>query len=135
MFILDAIIALPDDLASTPDSLQHKLTFKLEFTIKDVPDSFTGIVMEDGTGQLVLQHFNQPKGNKRKIITLKNKLVAGGFEKIKRALFAESRAEPLCLPLEVDTLKKRISGTPRAWNALFCPQLACTSWFSHTNKG
>jgi len=114
MFILKNIEVLSDDLLNLPDNMLHKLTFKLVFTIKDVPDTFTGIVFENASGEILLQHFNSPKGNKRKVITLKNKLVKGGFERIKRALFALAEGDSVSLPLEVKTLQKRVSGTPRA---------------------
>lgn len=114
MFILKKIEALPDDLLNLPDDMHHKLTFKLAFTIKDVPDTFTGIVFKNASGEILLQHFNNPKGNKRKVITLKNKLVKGGFEQIKRALFALAEGSSVSLPVEVKTLQKRVSGTPRA---------------------
>lgn len=116
MFVLNNIEALPDDLLNLPDDMLHKLTFKLEFTIKGVPDSFTGIVFENTQGELQLQHFNNPRGNKRKVITLKNKLAKGGFEQIKQVLLARARGEEPGLPLEVDTLQRRMTGTPRAGN-------------------
>jgi len=114
MFVLNAIETLPDDLQNLPEDMLHKLTFQVEFVIKGVPDTFTGIVFESTGGELQLQHFNNPRGNKRKVITLKNKLVKGGFEQIKQALFAKVQGEELGLPLEVDTLNKRMIGTPRA---------------------
>lgn len=95
MFVLNDIERLPDDLLNLPENTIHKLTFKAVNTIKEVPDSFTGIVYEDADGQLVLQYFNAPKGNVRKIITLKNKLPAGVFEGIKRLLFATSNGKKL----------------------------------------
>jgi len=116
MFVLNNIEALPDDLLNLPDNMVHKLTFKLEFTIKDVPDTFTGIVFEDSAGAFQLQHFNNPKGNKRKVITLKNKLPQSSFEQIKQALFATARGEAVSLPQHIEILKKRVSGTPRAGN-------------------
>jgi len=114
MFVLNDIEVLPDDLQNLPDNMRHRLSFKLIFTIKDVPDSFTGIVFEDAEGELQLQHFNNPKGNKRKVITLKNKLAKGSFEKIKLALFAKSRNETVAYPQELAILQRKISGTPRA---------------------
>jgi len=77
MFVLYDVETLPDDLQNLPDNATHKLSFKAVYTIKEVPDSFTGIVFEDIRGELVLRHFNAPKGNVRKIITLKNKLPNG----------------------------------------------------------
>ena len=116
MFVLIDIEAQPDDLLNLPDNMLHKLTFKLVFTIKDVPDTFTGIVFEDAQGELQLQHFNNPKGNKRKVITLKNKMAKGSFGQIKAALFAKSRGEDVNLPQQLEILQKRASGTPRAGN-------------------
>ena len=116
MFVLLNIEALPDDMQNLPDNMHHKLTFRLDFTIKDVPDTFTGIVFEDDQGTLQLQHFNNPKGNKRKVITLKNKLAKGSFDQIKITLFAKARGENFKLPQQLDILQRRISGTPRAEN-------------------
>lgn len=114
MFVLNSIDALSDDLPNLPDNMLHKLTFRLEFTIKDVSDTFTGIVFEDVQGALQLQHFNNPKGNKRKVITLKNKLAKGSFDQIRVTLFAKARGESVHLPQQLKILQKRISGTPRA---------------------
>ncbi len=113
MFILNSIEKLPDDLQNLPDNMTHELTFKLIFTIIGVPDSFTGIIYRDATGALQLEHFNNPKGNKRKVITLKNKLAKGGFEQIKQALFSTAGGENVSLPQQVKILKRRVSGTPR----------------------
>ncbi len=113
MFILIKIEALSDDVQNVPEGMFHKLTFKLEFTIEGVPDSFTGVVYADGAGELQLQHFNNPKGNKRKVITLKNKLAKGGFDKIRGALFSRVQGFEVSFPQQVETLKKRVSGTPR----------------------
>ena len=113
MFVLLDIEHLADDLQSLSAGKIHKLTFKVVFTIKDVPDTFTGIVYENSEGVLQVEHFNNPKGNKRKVITLKNKLPPGAFDKIKAYLYAVSRGETVSLPLELDILNKRISGTPR----------------------
>ena len=113
MFVLLDIEHLADDLQSLSADKIHKLTFKVVFTIKDVPDTFTGIVYENSAGKLQVEHFNNPKGNKRKVITLKNKLPSGAFDKIKAHLYAVSRGETVSLPLELDILNKRISGTPR----------------------
>ncbi|MCW8853657.1 MAG: hypothetical protein OQK72_03040 [Gammaproteobacteria bacterium] len=114
MFVLLDIETLPDDLQNLPDNTTHKLTFKVVFTIKDVPDSFTGIVFENSAGELQLEHFNNPKGNRRKIITLKNKLAAGAFDQIEQCLYAKSRGESVSYPVQLETLQKRVSGTPRA---------------------
>lgn len=116
MFVLLNIEALPDDLLNLPDNMLHKLTFRLEFTIKGVPDTFTGIVFQNADGELQLQHFNNPKGNKRKVITLKNKLAKGSFEKIKAAILAKAEEKTVELPFEVEVLQTRASGTPRAGN-------------------
>jgi len=114
MFVLNDIEVLADDLSNLPDNMLHKLTFKLLFTIKDVPDTFTGIVFENSEGELQLQHFNSPKGNKRKVITLKNKLAKGSFDAIRQALFAKSRGEAVIYPQVLEILQRRVSGTPRA---------------------
>jgi len=113
MFVLLDIEHLADDLQSLSPEKMHKLTFKVVFTIKDVPDTFTGIVYENTAGELQVEHFNNPRGNKRKVITLKNKLPPGAFDKIKAYLYALSRGETVNYPLQLETLKKRISGTPR----------------------
>ena len=113
MFVLLDIERLSDDLESLSAEKTHKLTFKVVFTIKDVPDTFTGIVYENTSGELQVEHFNNPKGNKRKIITLKNKLPAGAFDKVKDYLYAVSRGETVNYPLKLESLNKRISGTPR----------------------
>jgi len=104
MFVLFDIETLDDDLQNLPEDMQHKLTFKVVYTIKEVPDSFTGIVFEDTAGELQLQHFNAPRGNVRKIITLKNKLPAGVFDGLKQLLFAKSRGEDVTLPQDTETL-------------------------------
>ena len=114
MFVLLNIEALPDDLLNLPEGMSHKTTLKAVFTIKDVPDTFTGTVYEDASGELQLGHFNNPKGNKRKVITLKNKLPTGGFEPVKQYMLAVSRGESVSYPLKIETPNKRISGTPRA---------------------
>ena len=116
MFVLLNIEAQPDDLLNLPDNMLHKLTFKLGFTIKGVPDTFTGIVFENTSGELQLQHFNNPKGNKRKVITLKNKLEKGGFEQIKGAILEKAQGKGVELPINVGVLQGRASGTPRAGN-------------------
>lgn len=114
MFILLNIERLADDLESLPADSKHKLTFKAAFTIKGVPDTFTGSVFENSVGELEVAHFNNPKGNKRKVITLKNKLPPGAFNEVKKYLYAVSRGESVTYPLELSTLQKRVSGTPRA---------------------
>jgi hypothetical protein len=98
MFVLNEIQMLPDDQQSLAAGQQHLMTFKLLFTIKEVPDSFTGVVFRDAEGELGLAHFNHPKGNRRKIITLKNKLAAGVFDDIKQRLFARAQGETVELP-------------------------------------
>lgn len=108
MFVLYDIETLPDDLQNLPESMTHLLTFKAVYTIKEVPDSFTGIVFEDAKGELALQHFNAPKGNVRKIITLKNKLPSGVFDGIKQLLFAKSREEKITFPQQAEALKNLI---------------------------
>ena len=114
MFVLINIEALPDDLLNLTSNMKHRLSFKLVFTIKDVPDTFTGMVFENAVGELQLQHFNSPKGNKRKVITLKNKLAKGSFDKIKLALFAMARGEVVNYPQELAIVQRQVSGTPRA---------------------
>lgn len=104
MFVLSDIKTLPDDLQNLPENMLHKLTFKVIYTIKEVPDSFTGIVCADAAGDLQLQHFNAPRGNVRKIITLKNKLPAGVFDGLKQLLFAKSRGENVKFPQDTETL-------------------------------
>lgn len=113
MFILLDIENLKDDLQNLPANTLHKLTFKVVFTIKDVPDSFTGVIFEDTSGGLQIEHFNNPKGNKRKVITLKNKLAPGSFDRVKQSLFAKSRGEIVSYPQKLEILAKRVSGTPR----------------------
>ena len=114
MFVLLNIETLTDEPQNLPPDTPHKLVFKVVFTIKDVPDSFTGIVFENASAELQLEHFNLPKGNRRKIITLKNKLAPGAFDQIEQCLFATSRGESVAFPRQLDTLQKRVSGTPRA---------------------
>lgn len=112
MFVLNEIEVLPEELQNLPENTQHKMTFKVIFTIRDVPDTFTGLVYEDAEGQLGLHHYNQPRGNVRKIITLKNKLAEGSFEGIKQQVFAKSRGEDLSLPqqFELKPLRSRRPG-------------------------
>jgi len=107
MFELNEIEVLADDVESLAPGMQHKLTFKAFFTIKEVPDTFTGTVCLDEQGELSLQHFNNPKGNKRKIITLKNKLPSGVFDGVKKILFAKAGGQNVDLPLDLDALKSR----------------------------
>lgn len=107
MFILLDIETLEDDLANLPANTTHKLTFKAKYTINDVPDSFTGIIFEDQSGELSLEHFNNPKGNRRKIITLQNKLAPGAYDKIKQCLFAKSRGETIAYPQEFEAINQR----------------------------
>ena len=70
-----------------------------------MPDSFTGIVFEDEDGVLNVQHFNNPKGNMRKVITLKNKLPAGVFDGIRRLLYSLSQGGNITYPQETERLK------------------------------
>ena len=98
MFVLNDIQTQPDDLQGLSAEQQHLLTFKVVFTIKEVPDSFTGVVFRDAGGKLGLAHFNHPRGNRRKIITLKNKLAEGVFDDIKQLLFARAQGEQIDLP-------------------------------------
>lgn len=107
MFILLDIEILPDDPQGLPAGTCHKLTFKVVYTIKDVPDSFTGVVYETASGELKLEHFNRPRGNRRKIITLKNKLAAGAFKNIEQCLFAKARGETPDYPQQYDTIKPK----------------------------
>jgi len=107
MFVLLNIENLPDDLQNLPANTTHKLTFKVVYTLHDVPDSFTGIVFENAAGELKLEHFNAPKGNRRKIITLKNKLAPGAFEQIEHYLFAKSRGDSIRYPQQLKTLSLR----------------------------
>ena len=107
MFVLLDIETLQDDDQNLPANTTHKLTFKVIYTIKEVPDSFTGVVFEDASGQLKLEHFNLPKGNRRKIITLKNKLAAGTFEQIEHCLFAKSRGGSVDYPVQLEMPKQR----------------------------
>ena len=93
--------------------VKYMFTFKAVFTIKGVPDTFTGMVFENTSGELQLEHFNNPRGNRRKVITLKNKLAPGAFDHIKQCLFAKSRGETVSYPQQLDILQKRVSGTPR----------------------
>lgn len=106
MFVLNEIEILPDDQQSLSSGQQHLMTFRVLFTIKDVPDSFTGVVFSNDKGALELAHFNHPRGNRRKIITLKNKLVAGVFDEIKQLLFARAQGEPVELPQTYATVQR-----------------------------
>lgn len=107
MLVLNDIERLPDDLINLPDNTLHRLTFRAVYTIKDVPDSFTGIVFETAEGELSLQHFNQPRGNVRKIITLKNKLAPGSFDGIKALLFAASQGQQVEYPQSFTSLERQ----------------------------
>lgn len=103
MFVLNDIETLPDDLDNLPEKTTHRLTFRAVYTIKDVPDTFTGTVFEDENGELMLQHFNNPRGNVRKVITLKNKLADGAFAGIRDHLFAICRGEAVSYPQQFAT--------------------------------
>lgn len=84
MFELLAIKQLNDNLQRLQKNQQHRLTFQLFYTLKGVPDSFTGIVFhKENDSALSISHFNDPKGNSRKVIALKNKLKPGVFDGIK----------------------------------------------------
>ena len=107
MLVLLNIETLENDLVNLPANCAHKLTFKAKYTIYDVPDTFTGLVFEDESGELQLEHFNNPKGNRRKVITLQNKLAPGAYEKIKQCLFAKSRGEAISCPLEFEAIQQR----------------------------
>ncbi len=111
MFVLLNIEILQDDLTNLPANTIHKLTFKVIYTIDNVPDSFTGIVFADTSGELKLEHFNSPKGNRRKIITLKNKLAPGSFDKIKQCLFTKSRGEAVTYPQQFEIAKQHSGRT------------------------
>lgn len=106
MFVLNDIEILPDDPQGLAAGQQHLMAFRVLFTIKDVPDSFTGVVFSNDNGELELAHFNHPKGNRRKIITLKNKLVAGVFDEIKQLLFARAQGETVELPQTYATVQR-----------------------------
>ena len=112
MFVLLNIETLQDDLQNLPVNTTHKLTFKVVFTIKDVPDSFTGIVFENASGELKLEHFNNPKGNKRKIITLKNKLAPGSFKHIEQCLFEKCRGNNIDYPQQLEIITNRPARKP-----------------------
>ena len=58
-----------------------------------IPDLFTGMIFEDKSGELYLEYFNNPKGNRRKIITLQIKLAPGAFEKINKACLPEAEVK------------------------------------------
>lgn len=105
MSVLYDIERLQDDLLNLPENTIHKLSFKAVYTIKEVTDSFTVIVYEDADGQLVLQHFNAPKGNVRKVIALKNKHPPGVFDGIKWLLFARSEGKEIIYPQETEALR------------------------------
>lgn len=109
MFVLNEIEVLPDDLENLPQGASHKMTFKLVYTISDVPDAFTGMVYESAEGELALHHYNQPRGNVRKIITLKNKLADGSFDAIRQQLFAKSAGQVVQMPqqFEIRVIKPR----------------------------
>lgn len=53
----------------------------------------------------MLQHSNAPKGNVRKVITLKNKLPPGVFDGIKRLLFARSDGKEIIYLQETEALR------------------------------
>ena len=98
MYVLYDIEVLPEDLQNVPEDAVHKLTFKAVYTIKDVPDTFPGVVYQAANNELKLEHFNNPRGNVRKIITLKNKLPEGVFAGIKGLLLAMARGHKYSFP-------------------------------------
>jgi hypothetical protein len=106
MFVFNEIEILPDDLQDMSAGQQHLMTFRVLFTIKDVPDSFTGVVYRNSQNALALEHFNHPRGNRRKVITLKNKLEAGVFDAIKQLLFSRAQGEPIELPRSYATVQR-----------------------------
>ncbi|MCW9014813.1 MAG: hypothetical protein OQL06_13630 [Gammaproteobacteria bacterium] len=110
MFVLYDIEILPEDIANIPPDAIHKMTFKAIYTIKEVPDTFTGVVyqLSSAKNELVLGHFNNPKGNVRKIITLKNKLADGVFYGIKELVFKMSTGDSFAFPLTEEKLKQLI---------------------------
>ncbi len=110
MFVLNDIETLQDDLENLPEHTTHKLTFRAVYTISGVPDTFTGIVYEDAEGNPGVQHFNNPRGNKRKVITLKNKLAPGSFDGIRALLFARASGEEVSFPQEFAVAAKRKRG-------------------------
>ncbi len=112
MFVLNDIKAIEDNSRDLLAGSQHRLTFELSFTLYEVPDTFTGTVFEDAEGQLKLEHFNKPRGNRRKMFTLKNKLAPGTFKQIEACIFAFSRGEDIQLPqnFEAKKLSSRTMG-------------------------
>ena len=105
MYVLYDIEILHADLQNVPDDVVHKMTFKAVYTIKDVPDTFTGVVYQASDNELKLEHFNNPKGNVRKIITLKNKLPEGVFAGIKVLLLAMAQGHHYSFPISGEDLK------------------------------
>ena len=105
MYVLYDIEIQDEDLQNVPIDAVHKITFKAVYTIKDVPDTFTGVVYQTADNELKLEHFNNPKGNVRKIITLKNKLPEGVFAGIKVLLLAMAQGHQYVFPISVDDLK------------------------------
>lgn len=102
--LIDISVDTPAD-ATPPDGMTHLMTFTLSFTIYDVPDDFTGTVYTDTNDNLYLEHYNKPKGNRRKMFTLKNKLVPGTFRKIESCIFAVARGESIKLPQSFEAKK------------------------------
>lgn len=111
MFVLNHIEPINDDTSSLPEDCRHLLTFQLHFTLFDVPDTFTGTVFEHKSGELQLEHYNKPRGNRRKMFTLKNKLAPGSFNNIKACIFAFARGESIQYPQAFES-RKPSSRTP-----------------------
>ena len=110
MFVLYDIEKIDDDLDNLPENAAHRMTFRAVYTIKEVPDSFTGIVYQmPAEPELALGHFNNPRGNVRKIITLKNKLPEGVFAGLKDLLFAICQGDKPSFPLQGEELKQRLN--------------------------
>ncbi len=105
MFELLSIKRLNDNVQRLQDNQQHRMTFQLFYTIKGVPDSFTGIVFQQQDNEgLSLSHFNDPKGNSRKVIALKNKLQQGVFDGVKVVLFGLCNGQSFQYPLSENAL-------------------------------
>jgi len=105
MFELLDIKQLDDNLQRLQKNEQHRLTFQLFYTLKDVPDSFTGIVYhKENDNTLSVGHFNDPRGNSRKVIALKNKLKPGVFDGIKVVLSGLCEGRRFQYPLTSEDL-------------------------------
>ncbi len=105
MFVLLDIKKLPDNTKRLQADDVHCLSFQLFYTLKDVPDSFTGIVHHAKDSKAMkCSHFNDPKGNSRKVIALKNKLKPGVFDGIKTILYGICEGKEYSYPLTDDEL-------------------------------